>query len=362
MVSRVNTVLKALDRKQALHLCHRAIELIQQTGSLPTPPNFELFYTHARGSNKALSEAVDQTLSEQSALTSLEADRLYESYLVPRSEGENIQAVGGKLDDEIYQVMKIVQEAIDSTEAFDVSLDQVNSGLGNGSDPERIKRVITTLVQETKKMGQSNLDLKERFADSCKQIDQVKRELDAIRSESLTDALTGVANRKFFDLTLDQEIAKAKSKGLPLCLSMIDIDHFKRFNDTFGHQAGDAVLKMVAGLFGNKVRDCDHIARYGGEEFALISPNTNPEVAIVVAERIRQSLMIKKLVTRSTGASMGKITISIGVGSLKPEDSAQSLIERADACLYSAKHAGRNRVVCETNLPNNDTVSGECTA
>jgi len=353
---------KTLGRKQAAHLCHRAIDLIWQTGALPTPTNFELFYAHALGSNKALSEAVEQMLSEQGALTSLEADKLYETYLAPGSEGEDIQAIGGKLDGEIEQVMKIVQEAVNSTDAFDVSLDQVNSGLGDGSDPERVKRVVATLVQATKKMGQGNLDLKERLAESAKQVDQVKRELDAVRSESLTDALTGVANRKSFDMTLDKEIAKAKSKGLPMLLPMIDLDHFKQFNDSFGHQAGDAVLKMAAGLFKKEVRDCDHVARYGGEEFALISPVTKPEEAIEVAERIRHSLMKKEFIIRSTGESMGKITISTGIGILKSEDSAQALIKRADACLYAAKHEGRNCVLCETNLPNNDTVSGECAA
>lgn len=346
---------KPLDRNQAARLCHRAIDLIWQTGALPTPPNFELFYAHARGDNKALSEAVDQTLSEQGALTAIAADKLYDSYLAPRNKEDDIQAIGGKLDVEIDQVMNIVHEAVNSTDAFDVSLDQVNSGLVDGSDPEQVKRVIAALAQATKKMGQGNLELKERLAESARQVDQVKRELDAVRSESLTDALTGVANRKSFDLMLDQEIAKANSIGQPLCLCMIDIDHFKQFNDTFGHQAGDMVLKMVAGLFKNKIRGCDHIARYGGEEFSLISPNTDPEVAIKIAERIRQSLMTKKLIARSTGASMGKITISIGVGILNSEDSAHSLIERADAALYAAKHAGRNCVVCETSLPDKDS-------
>jgi diguanylate cyclase len=353
---------KTLGRKQAARLCHRAIDLIWQTGALPTPTNFELFYAHALGSNKALCEAVEQTLSEQGALTSLEADKLYETYLAPGSEGEDIQAIGGKLDGEIEQVMKIVQEAVNSTDAFDVSLDQVNSGLGDGSDPELVKRVVATLVQATKKMGQGNLDLKERLAESAKQVDQVKRELDAVRSESLTDALTRVANRKSFDRTLDQEIAQVKITGLPLCLCIIDIDHFKRFNDTFGHQAGDMVLKEVAGLFKYKIRFFDRVARYGGEEFAVIMPNTDLDAAIMVAERIRQSLMKKELIVGSTGMSMGKITISVGVGRLKPEDSAQSLIERADVCLYTAKHAGRNRVVCETSLSDNNTVSAESAA
>ena len=356
-------MMKTVDRTQTLHLCRRAIELIQQTGSLPNPPNFELFYTYAHGSNKALSEAIEQTLSKQGTLTCADTDKLYESYIDPGREGENLQEVGGKLDEEINQVMMIVQEAMDSTEAFDVSLDQVNSGLGNGSGPERIKRIITTLVQTTKKIGQDNLDLKERLAESGRQVDQTQKELDAIRSESLTDALTGVANRKSFDLKLDREIAKAKSKGLPLCLSMIDIDHFKQFNDTFGHQAGDAVLKMVAGLFKKEVRDGDHVARYGGEEFALILPVTNPEVAIEVTERIRRSLMKKEFITRSTKESMGKITLSAGIGIFKAEDSAQALIQRADACLYAAKDEGRNFVLCETNLPNNDTGDKkECAA
>lgn len=352
-----------LDRKQALRLCHRAIELIGQAGVLPTPPNFELFYTYAHGSNMALTEAVEQMLSKQGALTCADTDKLYESYIAPGSEWENIQAIGGKLDGEIDEVKMIIQGSADSTDAFDASLEIVNSRIGDGTDPVQVKRVVATLFQATKKMGHDNFELKDRLAESGKQVDQFMRELDAIRSESMTDALTGVANRKSFDMTLDQEIAKAKSTGLPLCFCMIDIDHFKRYNDTFGHQAGDMVLKMVAGLFKNEVRNCDHVARYGGEEFVLILPDTSPAVAIEVAERIRRSLMKKEFISRSTGASMGKITISAGIGIFKPEDSAESLIERADTCLYAAKGSGRNRVLCDTSLQNNETGDGkECAA
>ncbi len=339
---------KSHSSKQVTSLCHRALELINQSGALPNPANFELFYTHAQGNNEALSEAVELRLSEPNIITSFELDTIYETYLAPKSEEKDILDIGGKLNGEIKQVMKIVMEAANSTDTFDASLSEINANIDDGSDPDQVKEIVASLVQATKEMGQSNLDLKERLVDSAKQVDQVKRELEAVQKEAKTDALTGIANRKSYDQTLDQEIALAKNTGQSLCLCMIDIDHFKKFNDTFGHQAGDMVLKMVASMFKSKIRDNDFIARYGGEEFSLISSNTGPEAATLVADRMRQALMKKELVVRSTGQSMGRVTISIGVGIYTPGDSAESLIERADACLYRAKKAGRNRIVCDT--------------
>jgi diguanylate cyclase len=130
---------------------------------------------------------------------------------------------------------------------------------------------------------------------------------------------------------------------------MTGIDHFKTFDDTYGHLTGDQVLRLVALSVKQNVKGQDMAARYGGEEFAIILPNTVLRSAVTVAEHIRRAVMSKELMKRSTGEHLGRITISIGVAMLRPGDTAQSLIGRADACLYAAKRAGRNRVICETD-------------
>jgi diguanylate cyclase len=130
---------------------------------------------------------------------------------------------------------------------------------------------------------------------------------------------------------------------------LTDIDHFKTFNDSFGHLTGDQVLRLVAMSVKHNVKGQDTAARYGGEEFAVILPNTVLRAAITVADHIRRAVMTKELMKRSTGEHLGRLTISAGVATLRADDSAQSFLERADACLYAAKRHGRNRVMCETD-------------
>jgi len=130
---------------------------------------------------------------------------------------------------------------------------------------------------------------------------------------------------------------------------MTDIDHFKTFNDTFGHLTGDQVLRLVALSVKQNVKGQDLAARYGGEEFAVILPDTVLRSGVTVADHIRRAVMTKELMKRSTGEHLGRVTISIGVATLRPDDSAASLLGRADQCMYAAKRSGRNQVVCETD-------------
>ena len=130
---------------------------------------------------------------------------------------------------------------------------------------------------------------------------------------------------------------------------MTDIDHFKNFNDTWGHLTGDQVLRLVAMSMKQNVKGQDIAARYGGEEFAVILPNTVLRSALTVADHIRRAVMSKELMKRSTGQNLGRVTISLGCATARKGDTVQSLIARADACLYAAKRNGRNRVICETD-------------
>lgn len=148
---------------------------------------------------------------------------------------------------------------------------------------------------------------------------------------------------------MEKAIAEALETNEAMSLMLTDIDHFKTFNDNFGHLTGDQVLRLVAMAVKHNVKGKDTAARYGGEEFAVLLPNTALRAAVTVAEHIRRAVMAKELMKRSTGEQLGRITISIGVAALRKGDSGQSLIERADICLYAAKRHGRNRVMCEAD-------------
>jgi diguanylate cyclase len=138
---------------------------------------------------------------------------------------------------------------------------------------------------------------------------------------------------------------------------MTDIDHFKSFNDTWGHLTGDQVLRLVAMSMKQNVKGQDTAARYGGEEFAVVLPNTVLRSAVTVGDHIRRAVMAKELMKRSTGQNLGRVTVSVGVATVRNGDNVQSLISRADGCLYAAKRNGRNRVICETDPE--FTASGE---
>lgn len=186
--------------------------------------------------------------------------------------------------------------------------------------------------------------------ESRHQIVELKESLEAIRFESLTDELTTLANRKHFDRSIEAAVAQSRESGEPFALLLTDIDNFKRFNDTHGHQTGDQVLRLVAMTVKQNVKAQDIACRYGGEEFAVILPRTSVEYARTVAERVRVAVAAKELVKRSSGQMLGNVTVSVGVAAWRRDDSVASLVERTDAALYAAKQGGRDRVCSETDL------------
>jgi diguanylate cyclase len=161
--------------------------------------------------------------------------------------------------------------------------------------------------------------------------------------------LTALGNRKYFDRALGEAVRVARERGEPLSMMLFDIDYFKSFNDNYGHLTGDQVLRLVAMTLKQNIKGQDITARYGGEEFAVVLPNTAMRQALAVADNIRRAVMSKELKKKSTGEILGRVTISAGVAVLSPRDDPDSLIERADACLYAAKRNGRNRVICEAD-------------
>ena len=205
-------------------------------------------------------------------------------------------------------------------------------------------------MAETKAMADINQHLVRSLELSSTEIARLRNELDDLKREASTDALTQLANRKMFDHALKLGIHQAGLDGAPICLLMIDIDHFKQFNDTYGHLLGDQILKLVARTLTELVQVKDTAARYGGEEFAVILPGVNLDAAIAVAETIRSQVADKRVTNRRTGQVLGQVTLSAGAAVYAPGESVGAFIHRADEALYLAKHDGRNRVRSETDL------------
>ncbi|MEJ0061008.1 MAG: GGDEF domain-containing protein [Terricaulis sp.] len=207
---------------------------------------------------------------------------------------------------------------------------------------------MSSLAAATLDMANHNQHLTDQLQRSTKEIETLRTSLESVRVESLTDSLTGLSNRRMFDETLRMRLGEARSQRTELCLLMCDIDHFKRFNDTWGHHTGDQILRFLASAMQSHAKPDHLIARYGGEEFGMILPRTNLSIAGNIAEALRAAIQAKRLRRRSTNEDLGQVTISIGIARLQPGDTPQGLVERADACLYASKRNGRNQVTTDS--------------
>jgi diguanylate cyclase len=314
-----------------------------------SPRHFEIWYTYATGYNPSLNQMINETLSRNGTLRESDIDHIYDTYISSSRFTERIDRVGSKVVDEIEQVMAMIGAAAGTATSYTENLATVSKVLGAEPDDPTVRAIVESLVTATAEMQQNNQALEARLSASKQEIDQLQEHLETVRTESLTDPLTTLANRKSFDDAFVRAIGDAHARNESLTLLLTDVDHFKKFNDTFGHLTGDQVLRLVAMSVKQNVKGQDIAARYGGEEFAVVLPNTALRAALTVGDHIRRAVMAKELMKRSTGEHLGRVTISVGVAMLRPDDTPQTLIERADACLYAAKRNGRNQVVAETD-------------
>ncbi len=336
------------EHERSLAFAHLALDQIKALRQPAYPRNYEIWYTYATGYNSALNQNINEALARKGALSAADIDQIYDAHLSATRLTDRIDNVGAKVVDEIDQIMAMIEAASGSATTYSESLADVSQKLG-AADRDGLRTIIESLVIATKEMEKTNQALETRLKTSKHEIFQLQHNLEAVRHESLTDPLTALANRKFFDLALEKAMADAAKSGDPLSLLMTDIDHFKKFNDTFGHLTGDQVLRLVAQAVKQNVKGQDTAARYGGEEFAVVLPRTGLAQAMRLGEHIRRAVMGKELMKRSTGEHLGRVTISVGVATLRRDDTAHSLIGRADAALYAGKRNGRNRVICEVD-------------
>lgn len=337
------------EHERTLALAEVALSQIRSLRHTATPRNYEIWYVYASGYNAPLNKIINETLARNGRLAESDLEQLYETYLSHLKTTDRIDKVGARVIGEIDDVMSLISDALGMTATYDASLAGADQKLAAATSREQLVDIIEVLANATREMRETNRALEERLSLSKTEISGLQQSLEAIRAESLTDPLTGLGNRKYFDRMIDMAVETAVATDQPLSLLMFDIDHFKSFNDSYGHLTGDQVLRLVGMSLKQAIKGQDITARYGGEEFAVLLPNTALRQALTVADNIRRAVMAKELKKKSTGEVLGRVTISVGVSMLKLGDDTDSLIERADACLYTAKRNGRNRVICETD-------------
>jgi diguanylate cyclase len=336
----------------ASHCARAALGLMERHKVPPHPENYAIWYAYVAGRNPELTAAIDEILRTGKKFTAKVNDQLYERFAVFPQDTAELREVGQRVEEAVGRVLEYLSNANQGTSDYGIALENFSGKLADQQSVTGLSELIGGILAETKVMAELNRQLEQRLESSSIEIARLRNHLDDLKREASTDALTQLANRKLFDHSLNLAAHEAKASDSPLSLLMIDIDHFKQFNDTYGHQLGDQVLKLVARSLTEIAQAKDTAARYGGEEFAVILPATPLEKSVEVAESIRSQVSTKRLTNRRTGQVLGQVTLSIGAAILRPEEAPDTLVHRADEAMYLAKRQGRNRVKSEADLEN----------
>ena len=337
------------DIDHANALAGRAMDRMAAYGVPPTPRNFEIWYAHISLAEPELALALEKVFAGGGAWSEDVASDLHGRFFGV-SDPAPLLSAGASLTAEIDTILRTVNQAGQQTASYGQALDVVTGQMDRGLDAPMLKAVVHQLTAATRSMRARTEALQAQLNQSSHEVAALRQAVETIRREAQTDALTGLANRKHFDDRLAAASREAVDANEDMCIVIGDVDHFKTFNDTWGHQTGDQVLRLVANCFTENVKGRDTAARYGGEEFVLILPATSLANARILAEQIRRVVQTKKVIKRSSGETLGSITISLGVARLHHGEDPVETVRRADACLYTAKRAGRNMVVTEDQV------------
>ena len=335
---------------QSVELAERALELISRHNLSADPASYAVWYAYVGGANPALARSIDGVIASKGKLSDSDIHNIRQRHMSGLDTVARLTVIGESLNDEVEQIVGMIEASIAITGGVEQDLTDASQKLAVAIDRDTLRGIVEAVLSATKDVQQENAKLGNRLKQSHEQISELQEHLTAIRTQALTDPLTGLANRRHFDAELADALVEAQRDDGALSLLIADIDHFKKFNDTYGHLLGDQVLRLVASVLTQNTKGQDLVARYGGEEFAVILPGTAVHDAIAVANNLCKVMASREVRKRATGEYLGRVTLSIGVAHRRSRETAQAMIEAADTCLYAAKKAGRNRVVCEDDL------------
>ena len=344
------------DRKsiEELHSYVRLILPLMSKNFVPiTPKNFTVWYEYVSGDNKKLRKTIDAMLEKGEKFSEEKNELLYRKFFEEKDENELRQ-----LREDLQHILATILGEITGmgghADRYEAAISKTVDKLSGNVTIQKLRKIVNEIIIETKKIGKYGKAIKEKLQETKEELETLQQEFELARIEASVDFLTGVANRKAFDETLVAITGDSESEGADVCLLLVDIDHFKTFNDRYGHIVGDEVLKFVSKQIREMVKGRDFLARFGGEEFAVILPRTSLPGAKTVAESIRAFFAQAKLKSTATSKKLCVITVSIGAACYRPGEPLEDFIARSDKALYFAKNAGRNRVATESEIVNLD--------
>jgi diguanylate cyclase len=337
-----------LDYEYAKSIAEKALRSMDEQRVPLTPNNFHVWFNYWVGEPPILKRAIDIVIGNKRKFDAATNHGLYANYVGSKASDE---AVAHKVSQQLHSVLEsarqFISTAIDENRDQMAAISDVTEQTSAGADP---KILIQNLIDELNKASTRAAKLEANFQEKQRELDTIRDSLAKSEERARTDMLTGLPNRRAFDEFLRKTQTAAMETGEPFCTLLIDVDHFKRFNDDFGHEVGDQVLKLMSKMLTERLREGDLPARYGGEELVVVLPGADLAVALEVGERIRRSVSDGQIIRRSTGEKLPGITVSIGVAQFRGGEPLDDLIDRCDRALYLAKKTGRNRVQSEAAL------------
>ncbi len=339
-----NTTSRTAQMAQAMAHARAAFGSLQQFQLPPVPPHYAIWFEHHARSRLDLCTILDSAIAESRVDESL-MHELNARFFEPLPEFTALSAALAQLSGTLSDALGTMASHGADTAAFGDALEELSADALQ--DPQRLRLALARLAEQARDMTRRSESMGDRLSASTRQIEVLRAELDDAKREAQTDALTSLANRRAFDDRLRNMAAEATTSGQPMALVMLDIDHFKKVNDSFGHPVGDAVLRRTAGTVAGALKAPAMAARFGGEEFAVLLPATAFAEALDMAESLRRAVSAQTFALRSTGTKLGEITVSLGLAMHRPGEELSALLERADAALYRAKQEGRNRTITD---------------
>lgn len=335
--------IETMSNEAAAEYLRLALPLMTRHCVPATPKNYTVWYTYVSGESPELSAEIDKLVADGKTFTPEINARIYRQFIEGR-DVEIIENVRCGLSKLLGEIGRSLNEAGNDAHAFHDVLGNFANETSDGSNIGGMNELLSTLIEETRSMRAATGRLQNNFETKNKEIEELHEQLKAERQRAVTDPLTGLMNRAGLMDEMEAAVEESAEHGSPLCIVMLDIDHFKAINDTHGHLIGDRVIRFVAQVMQKNTKGKDIAARYGGEEFTVLLPDTPINGAQTVAEKIRASVAQAQLVRADNKKPLGQITLSAGVASYQPGEDIMDFIDRADQALYRSKTEGRNRV------------------
>ena len=331
---------KSAERDEWRRLYDMIGKLLFDHGLEPSPANFDLCHRYLSGRDNELNATIDRAIAKDGALSEAVTAAIT-AKLDSGLSTDELSRIAVDAQGYLEQMSAILARSGDDARDYGVALENEAAGLVKSKSPVVS---VETLVELTRSMIDKAQAAEEDLRRTEMQMSAMRKDLAVAHHKANSDPLTGLPNRRALDHHLRTAFENARRADSPLALAICDIDHFKIFNDTHGHQIGDEVIKFVGSSLGRSANGDIFVARYGGEEFVMVFERGAAAQSMGILDKVRAAIAARELKVTHTGQSLGRLSFSGGVATLDAKDSPGSILKRADAALYKAKQDGRNRI------------------